>query len=138
MAEILLKGGKMLNKSCPKCNAPLFQYQGRTFCAKCGWEEGKASEKERGDEAAKAKEETAKEKRGGKPSEEPARPATVARGEPWRTLDEVQQTVLEKIRTYSKTLSESEVHDELEANIDALSSLLSLLERILEMRKKRA
>lgn len=36
MAEYLLKGGKMLDKSCPSCGSPLFQIKGDTICVVCG------------------------------------------------------------------------------------------------------
>ena len=35
MAEYLLKGGKMLAKTCPVCHAPLFEYKGERFCVVC-------------------------------------------------------------------------------------------------------
>ncbi len=35
MAEYLLKGGKMLEKSCPTCGCPLFEYKKKTFCVVC-------------------------------------------------------------------------------------------------------
>jgi UPF0148 protein len=35
MAEYLLKGAKMLSKSCPACGSPLFTYKDRTFCVMC-------------------------------------------------------------------------------------------------------
>jgi len=35
MAEFLLKGGKMLEKSCKTCGCPLFEVKGRTFCVVC-------------------------------------------------------------------------------------------------------
>ena len=35
MAEYLLKGGKMLAKTCPVCNCPLFEVKGETFCVVC-------------------------------------------------------------------------------------------------------
>jgi UPF0148 protein len=35
MAEYLLKGGKMLAKTCPSCGCPLFEYKGETFCVVC-------------------------------------------------------------------------------------------------------
>lgn len=35
MAEYLLKGAKMLAKTCPVCHAPLFEYKGRQFCVVC-------------------------------------------------------------------------------------------------------
>lgn len=39
MAEYLLKGGKMLAKTCPSCHSPLFEYKGETFCVVCREEE---------------------------------------------------------------------------------------------------
>ncbi len=35
MAEYLLKGGKMLEKTCRQCGCPQFEYKGRTFCVVC-------------------------------------------------------------------------------------------------------
>lgn len=35
MAEYLLKGGKMLSKTCPVCHSPLFEYKGETLCVVC-------------------------------------------------------------------------------------------------------
>ncbi|HOI58766.1 MAG: Sjogren's syndrome/scleroderma autoantigen 1 family protein [Methanoculleus sp.] len=35
MAEYLLKGGKMLAKSCNVCGYPLFEYKGETQCVIC-------------------------------------------------------------------------------------------------------
>ena len=35
MSTLLLKGAKMLGKSCEKCGTPLFEYKGQVFCPKC-------------------------------------------------------------------------------------------------------
>jgi len=35
MAECLLKGGKMLEKSCQTCGCPLFEVKGATLCVVC-------------------------------------------------------------------------------------------------------
>lgn len=35
MAEHLLKGGKMLAKTCPECGTPLFEIKGETLCVVC-------------------------------------------------------------------------------------------------------
>jgi UPF0148 protein len=36
MAELLRSGARMLSKSCPECDAPLFQLKtGEIWCAKC-------------------------------------------------------------------------------------------------------
>ncbi len=45
MAEYLLKGAKMLAKTCPACGSPMFTYKDRTFCVMCELEEEKAAEK---------------------------------------------------------------------------------------------
>ena len=42
MAEYLLKGGKMLSKTCPSCGCPLFEYKGETFCVICREERAEA------------------------------------------------------------------------------------------------
>lgn len=129
MADILLKGGKMLNKSCPNCNAPLFKHQGRTFCPRCNWEEGK------GTLPGKSKEE---EGPAMPPSpEEGKTPAQADLDEPWRTLGRAEAVVLEKIRAYSDRLSTSDENVTFEANIDALDDLLGLLDKILEMKRKK-
>ena len=39
MAQYLLKGGKMLSKSCPSCGCPLFEYRGETLCVVCRGEQ---------------------------------------------------------------------------------------------------
>jgi len=39
MAGYLLKGGKMLSKSCPSCGCPLFEIKGETLCVVCREEE---------------------------------------------------------------------------------------------------
>lgn len=40
MAEYLLKGGKMLSKTCPACGCPLFEVKGETLCVVCREEQG--------------------------------------------------------------------------------------------------
>jgi UPF0148 protein len=35
MAEYLLKGGRMLEKSCTVCGCPLFEFKEKTFCVVC-------------------------------------------------------------------------------------------------------
>lgn len=39
MAEALLKGGKMLEKSCRTCGCPLFEIKGKTQCVVCAEDE---------------------------------------------------------------------------------------------------
>ena len=39
MAEYLLKGGKMLEKTCPSCGCPMFEYKKKTFCVVCAEKE---------------------------------------------------------------------------------------------------
>lgn len=43
MAEYLLKGAKMLAKTCPACGSPMFTYKDRTFCVMCELEDQKLS-----------------------------------------------------------------------------------------------
>jgi UPF0148 protein len=45
MAEYLLKGAKMLAKTCPVCGSPMFTYKDRTFCVTCELENEKSQEK---------------------------------------------------------------------------------------------
>ena len=42
MAEYLLKGGKMLEKSCKTCGCPLFEVKGKTLCVVCAENENAA------------------------------------------------------------------------------------------------
>ena len=44
MAEYLLKGGKMLEKSCKKCGCPMFEVKGKTFCVVCAENEAAVKE----------------------------------------------------------------------------------------------
>ena len=39
MAEALLKGGKMLEKSCRTCGCPLFEIKGKNVCVVCAEDE---------------------------------------------------------------------------------------------------
>ena len=39
MAEALLKGAKMLEKSCRTCGCPLFEVKGKTICVVCAEDE---------------------------------------------------------------------------------------------------
>jgi UPF0148 protein len=42
MAECLLKGGKMLEKTCKTCGCPLFEVKGKTLCVVCAEHEAAA------------------------------------------------------------------------------------------------
>ncbi|EHQ34786.1 Sjogren's syndrome/scleroderma autoantigen 1 family protein [Methanoplanus limicola] len=44
MADYLLKGGKMLEKSCPVCGSPLFIVKGETLCVVCAENSSAAAE----------------------------------------------------------------------------------------------
>ena len=44
MAEYLLKGGKMLEKTCKTCGCPLFEVKGKTYCVVCAEREAAAKE----------------------------------------------------------------------------------------------
>ncbi len=50
MAEHLLKGGKMLEKSCKTCGCPLFEVKGTTVCVVC--EENQPPEPKQNNNAA--------------------------------------------------------------------------------------
>lgn len=45
MAECLLKGGKMLEKSCTTCGCPLFEVKGKTLCVVCAERENEKKAK---------------------------------------------------------------------------------------------
>jgi len=45
MAAWLLKGGKMLAKTCRECGCPMFEYKGRKFCVVCEEEASAKAEK---------------------------------------------------------------------------------------------
>lgn len=36
MAELLRSGATMLQDTCPTCSSPLFRFEGKVFCVKCG------------------------------------------------------------------------------------------------------
>jgi len=48
MAEYLLKGGKMLEKTCPACGCPMFEYKKKTFCVVCAEKSAAAKKPEKG------------------------------------------------------------------------------------------
>jgi UPF0148 protein len=68
MAEYLLKGGKMLEKSCKTCGCPLFEVKGKTFCVVCA--EKDTAEKSSPATAAPAHHEHGRECICGEPHEE--------------------------------------------------------------------
>ncbi|MEN6609395.1 MAG: Sjogren's syndrome/scleroderma autoantigen 1 family protein [Methanoregulaceae archaeon] len=47
MAEYLLRGGKMLAKTCPACGSPLFEYKGETRCVVCAEQEKPGEDQKR-------------------------------------------------------------------------------------------
>ncbi|WP_202318781.1 Sjogren's syndrome/scleroderma autoantigen 1 family protein [Archaeoglobus neptunius] len=51
-AELLYKGAKMLAYNCPDCKLPLFELNGKIFCASCG-KEAVIEEKEEAEENIK-------------------------------------------------------------------------------------
>ncbi|MBP2132137.1 UPF0148 protein [Methanomicrobium sp. W14] len=57
MADSLLKGGKMLDKTCPECGSPLFTVKGDTFCVVCreNRTENKPAPKKSGTDGAEKK-----------------------------------------------------------------------------------
>ncbi len=121
MADIMLKGGKMLNESCPNCNAPLFQQEGRTFCAKCGFEKGK-----------QAKEMTETEAPQG--GTQPRTKERTARDDPWGAVEDAEGTVLNKIRLFSERLDSGEEAVRVQSDVEVLHSLVDLLGAIQELK----
>jgi len=115
MADILLKGGKMLNRSCPKCNAPLFKHEDRTFCAKCNWQEGDAQAAEGGS------------------AESSAENVKVEAGKTLETLSQLQAAILGKIQEYTEKLKTQQGEGALDLNTGVLFDLLDLLDRTLEI-----
>jgi UPF0148 protein len=120
MADILLKGGKMLGRSCPECNAPLFQQEGRTFCARCNWQEGGTPGKK---PAAKGKATTEPEAPAKGP-EEPREP-----GEAQETLEQLQKAILVRIAEYAGKIADKDQSANLKANLEILSELVEVLEK---------
>jgi UPF0148 protein len=57
MAEYLLKGAKMLAKTCPDCGCPVFQVKDRTFCVVCAERKSEAPENTAGTVTAKVPDE---------------------------------------------------------------------------------
>ncbi|HWQ62924.1 MAG TPA: Sjogren's syndrome/scleroderma autoantigen 1 family protein [Methanospirillum sp.] len=53
MAEYLLKGGKMLAKTCQNCGSPLFEYKGETSCVVCKEADLEAKGENKGDSRSK-------------------------------------------------------------------------------------
>ncbi|WP_292393628.1 autoantigen p27 domain-containing protein [Methanoculleus sp. UBA303] len=95
MAEYLLKGGKMLAKSCKVCGYPLFEYRGETQCVICPLETPEEllpePEPSRPVSAPRAPEESVRS---------PA-PAATASGPQDRVSSELEQTIIhlcERIR----------------------------------------
>ena len=130
MADILLKGGKMLNRSCPKCNAPVFQKEGRVFCARCGWEEGKTAGG-KSEKPPTAKEDEVKVQAGPDSQGVPAT-ETAALG----ALGMLEAALLNRIHEYAGKLGDREEDANLTANLEALGGLLDLLEGVMQLRAR--
>ncbi len=90
MAEYLLKGGKMLAKSCKVCGYPLFEYKGATQCVICPLATSSGTLPEPEPPAPVRQ-----------PEQSPA-PATVAREPQGRVAEELERTIIhlcERIRS---------------------------------------
>ncbi len=132
MADILLKGGKMLGRSCPECNAPLFQQEGRVFCARCQWEEGKS-----GAEAVKEAPPPAEEESEAKRKEEAERKKPLAMDNAAEeALQKAETVVLRRIHEYAGKLEDGNQDANLALNLEVLGDLLELLEGILELKSR--
>ncbi len=134
MAEILLKGGKMLNRSCPKCNAPLFQYQGRTFCPRCGWEAEQRKPSTQKESKAEAEQVPRKDEKVDVKAVETQLVETVKTApEVEEVLSKARAAVLRKISEYSEKLSSGRDWVEIEGDCEAMSELVELLEKIMKV-----
>ena len=132
MADILLKGGKMLGRSCPECNAPLFQQDGRVFCARCKWEEGKTPPGgvRKTDLPATAEGE-------GKDAKEAQTPKLLSMDKAAsEALQKAETVVLRRIHEYAGKLEERSEDANLALNLEVLADLLRLLEGILELKSR--
>jgi uncharacterized Zn finger protein (UPF0148 family) len=131
MAEILLKGGKMLGKSCPECNAPLFQREGQVFCARCEWQEGRSTSTKAKKPAASSPEGSA-----GKDQEVEA-PRSIAMDKPAsEALQKAETAVLRRIHEYAGKLEDGSEDANLASNLEVMGELLELLEGILELKSR--
>lgn len=54
MAEYLLKGGKMLARTCQNCGSPLFEYKGETSCVVCKESDLESKGENKGDSRSKS------------------------------------------------------------------------------------
>ncbi len=72
MAEYLLKGGKMLAKTCQNCGSPLFEYKGETFCVVCRETELENNSKKGNNQASGKKESKSRLEDSGKYESKPA------------------------------------------------------------------
>jgi len=101
MAEYLLKGGKMLAKSCKVCGYPLFEYKGETQCVICPLEESEEPASKPG--PVPAAQPPAPAPSTGSPVQSPAPAATGPRD---RVTVEIEQTIInlcERIRHEQST-----------------------------------
>jgi UPF0148 protein len=89
MAEYLLKGGKMLSKTCPSCGCPLFDYKGETLCVVCSEEQAGLKEKKT----------QGREKAGlAKRSEQPAKAGTGKASDLVNTMEETLASLAIRVR----------------------------------------
>lgn len=120
MAEYLLKGGKMLEKSCKTCGCPLFEVRGRTLCVVCA--ENKAPEKSAGGEkGAKKPALPAGEKAVSRPGEEGT--CSCDDGDPAGELASALHSLCQRIKNEQDPETVLKLMDAVKAGAEALGIL---------------
>ena len=108
MADLLMKGATLTDLSCPVCGSPLFRLQdGTLWCEK---DEKKVIIVKEGEETAK--------------------PSGTA-----STYDKLEASLLNKIQDLQGKIEKMEDADELQKLANALSELLSSLDKVQKMKK---
>ncbi|UJG42506.1 MAG: hypothetical protein K9W46_08880 [Candidatus Heimdallarchaeum endolithica] len=120
-ADILLKGGKMLNKACPKCYSPLYEYGGKIICVKCKQEYVLVDEKSKLQQRKQMSSNQVKSQyqisqHGSNITHE--------------TLLETQSVIMKKLSQLNKQLEISENIDEIISINNAIKSLLETLNKL--------
>lgn len=105
MSELLKSGATMLSQSCPECGSPLFRVRNEIICAKCN----------KPVVIVKATEEEGKIMSG-------------------RVLDEVEQTILSKIREINGVLMTESDAERLTQHGKALSTWLDALDKVRKLK----
>ncbi|UCD46153.1 MAG: hypothetical protein JSV27_04995 [Candidatus Bathyarchaeota archaeon] len=107
MAELLRSGARMLDKSCPECNSPLFQLKsGEIWCANC---QRRVVIVQEGEESA---------------------------AEAGMELESLERALVNKIASMRTLIANENEPAKLKEATEVLDSLLSSLEKARRIRKK--